>query len=207
MQANLRSLFAGKREAAEVPAKRGPGRPPKVSKMEEAEKPDEVLEALRSMPDNPEDYDERLRVRHRKRKADTMEAGEAPGSSSQALVEAFEKPLSALKMPGCEERSSKHEGPQVKLMLCKWFAKKLEEIGGSDEMKEVLLQAVAEQWGVPRFEVVGILENEEKWKAQCKDRGVSAEGLRRGEAQLLQFLRKSLGCKGDACRAKGGGKG
>jgi transposase len=35
MQSHLRSLFAGKREAVELPAKRGPGRPPKVRKKEE----------------------------------------------------------------------------------------------------------------------------------------------------------------------------
>ena len=68
MQANLRSLFAGKREAVELPPKRGPGRPPKRKREEEDEQPDEVLEALQSIPDQPEAYDERLRVRHRKRK-------------------------------------------------------------------------------------------------------------------------------------------
>ena len=146
MQANLRSLFAGKREAVEVPAKRGPGRPPKVRKREEEdEQPDEVLEALQSMPDDHQAYDERLRLRHRKRKAGSMEGG--PRSCSQALVEASEKPLSALRMPGGEERSSRHEGPQVKLRLCQWFEKTLEELGGSEEMHEVLLGAVAEKWG------------------------------------------------------------
>ena len=119
MQANLRSLFAGKREAVEVPAKRGPGRPPKVRKREEEdEQPDEVLEALQSMPDDHQAYDEeRLRLRHRKRKADAIAAGEDPGSCSQALAEACEKPLAALRMPGGIERSSRHEGPQVKLRL------------------------------------------------------------------------------------------
>ena len=86
MQANLRSLFAGKREAVEVPAKRGPGRPPKVRKREEEdEQPDEVLEALQSMPDDHQEYDERLRLRHRKRKADALEGGEHPGSCSRTL--------------------------------------------------------------------------------------------------------------------------
>ena len=83
---NLRSLFAGKREAAEVPPKRGPGRPPKVRKREEEdEQPDALVEALRSMPDHQEAYDERLRLRHRKRKADALEGGEHPGSCSRTL--------------------------------------------------------------------------------------------------------------------------
>ena len=59
MQSNLRSLFAGKLEAAELPPKRGPGRPPKVRKREEeVEQPDELVEALRSVPDQPDAYDE-----------------------------------------------------------------------------------------------------------------------------------------------------
>ena len=68
MQVNLRSLFAGKREAAEVPAKRGPGRPPKVRKREEEEEQsDPLVEALQSMPGSSEAYDERLCVRRRKK--------------------------------------------------------------------------------------------------------------------------------------------
>ena len=58
-------MFAGKREAVELPPKRGPGRPSKVRKKEEEE--DEVLEALQSRPDGHEAYDEQLRSR-RKRK-------------------------------------------------------------------------------------------------------------------------------------------
>jgi hypothetical protein len=63
MQSNLRSLFAGKREAVELPAKRGPGRPPKVRKKEEeTEQPDELVEALQSLPDHHQASDERLRL-------------------------------------------------------------------------------------------------------------------------------------------------
>ena len=87
MQANLRSLFAGKREAVEVPAKRGPGRPPKVRKREEEdEQREEVLEALQSMPDDHKAYDERLRLKHRKRKADNMQAGGEDRSSRTSAL-------------------------------------------------------------------------------------------------------------------------
>ena len=207
MQSNLKSLFAGKREAVELPPKRGPGRPPKVRKREEEdEQPDAVVEALQSMPDQPEAYDERIRMRDRKRRADTMEAGEAPGSAAIALVEAAGMPISELRMPGSIERSSKHEGPQVKLRLCKWFEQTLEQLGGSDEMYEILADAVAEKWEVPRFEIVRILRNKAKWEAQCEDRGVTPKGLKRDEAQLPQYLRKSMRGKGEVKRAKGGGR-
>ena len=45
MQTNLKSLFAGKREAAEVPPKRGPGRPPKVRERENAAEESDVVVA------------------------------------------------------------------------------------------------------------------------------------------------------------------
>ena len=64
----MRSLFAGRHEAAEVPPKRGPGRPPKVRKENVEEERDVVAEALQDNPGHREAYDERLRVRHRKRK-------------------------------------------------------------------------------------------------------------------------------------------
>ena len=57
MQCNLKAMFAGKREAVELPPKPRMGRPPKVrNKEEEAETPDPVLEALQSRPDQPEAY-------------------------------------------------------------------------------------------------------------------------------------------------------
>ena len=207
MQVNLRSLFAGKCVAAEAPPKRGPGRPEKVrTREEDDEQPDPVVAALQSMPDQPEAYDERLRVRHRKRKAESMEGGEVPGSRALSLFQASGKPLSELRMPGGIERSSKHEGPQVKLRLCKWFEKRLEELGGSDEMHEVLLGAVAQKWAFPRFENVRILRKKAKWQAQCDERGVTAKGLRKDEVQLPQFLRKSMRGKGEVKRAKGAGR-
>ena len=63
----MKALFAGRREAVEVPPKRGPGRPPK-QKNEEEEKPDVLVEALREIPDQAEAYDERLHQWRRKRK-------------------------------------------------------------------------------------------------------------------------------------------
>ena len=181
-----RSLFAGKREAAEVPAKRGPGRPPKVRKREEEEdqQPDPLLEALLlSMPGETEAYDERLRVSRHKRKAE-----EAPGSCSRALLEVSGNAWADLRMPGSIERSCKQEGPQVSLRLCKWFEEKLEELSGSGEMHELLLGAVAEKWQAARFQIVGILRDQAKWQAQCLARGVSVEGLMRDEAQMPQYL-------------------
>ena len=107
MQVNLKSLFAGRYEAAEEEPKRGPGRPVKVRKKEEEDQePDAMVEALQSMVEQPEEYDERLRLRHRKRKAGMMGTSEASGSCARALAEAIEKPvsesrvLSGLRMPG-----------------------------------------------------------------------------------------------------------
>ena len=206
MQTNLRSLFAGKREVVEVAPKRGPGRPPKAAKQDEApEEPDVVLQALESMPDQHEAFDEHLRMRHRKRKADTM-LGQDAGPLGEALVEATGSSLGELRIPGSELRSSKHEGPQVKLRLCKWFRKKHEGLGGSDGAHEMLLKAVAERWAVPRAEILRILKNEGTWKEQCDARGVTADGMQKDEAHLPRYLRKSKRSKGTAVRAQGGGK-
>ena len=180
MQSKLRSLFAGKREAVELPAKRGPGRPPKLRKREEAaEMPDEWVEALQSVPDQPEAYDEHLSVRRRKR------------MPSVALEEAAGKPVAHLRMPGSSERDSKHEGPQVRLRLCNWFEKTLEDLGGSDESRGALLTAVAERWGVTWGEVSKILRNKAKWQEQCEARGVTDSALKMDEAHLPRYLRTS----------------
>ena len=93
-------MFAGKREAVELPAKRGPGRPPK-QREEEVEEPDAVLEAVRNMPDQPEAYDEHLGVRHRKRLRE--EEVEAP---LKALLEASGETVGGLRMPGAELRDN-----------------------------------------------------------------------------------------------------
>ena len=58
----------------------------------------------------------------------------------------------------------------MKLRLCKWFEKTLEQLGGSDETHEMLLGAVVEKGGVPRFDIVRILRNKAKWEAQCEER-------------------------------------
>jgi hypothetical protein len=88
--------------------------------------PDVVLEAVQNMPDHPEAYDERLRLRHRKRKFESID-DEVEGSNVIALSEAAGKSVAELRMPGTQARDSSHEGPQVKLRLCKWFEKTHEE--------------------------------------------------------------------------------
>ena len=72
-------MFAGKREAVELPPKPRLGRPPKAMRKEmkkqeeEVEMPDVVLEALLHMEERPEAYYERLPVRRRRRTADCMD--------------------------------------------------------------------------------------------------------------------------------------
>ena len=166
MQSKLRALFAGKREAAEAPAKRGPGRPPKVRERPADERPDAVLEALQSsMPDQLEAYDERLRLRHRKRKFESL-LDEEVRSHTDALLKAEGAPLSELRMPGSRARDSTREGPQVRLRLCKWIQKRLEGLGGTDEAWNLLVNAAAEQWGFSRGDILRILKHEDRWKEQ-----------------------------------------
>ena len=90
MQANLRSLLAGKREAVELPPKRGPGRPPKRKRDEEKELPDEVLQALRSIQEHHEAYDEHivLSQRWRTMRRRRMLDGEGSRSIAAAWIEA-----------------------------------------------------------------------------------------------------------------------
>ena len=211
MQSNLRALFAGKREAAEVPAKRGPGRPPKKRERPADEQPDAALEALKSLPDQPEAYEERLRVRARKRK---LEAGgelnhsmRVAGKHVKALSEASGEPISSMRIPGgTRERDSLQEGPQVRLRLCKWMHKRHEALGGTDEAWDLLVHALAEQWGCTRPAILRILKDEAKWQEQCEARGVGAQGLQRDQAQLPRYLRKSRRCTGEVKRAGGGRK-
>ena len=205
MQTNLKSLFAGKREAVEVPPKRGPGRPPKLRESTAVEQTDAVVEALQSIPDQHEAYDERLRLRHRKRKfASTLD--EPLGSHLQALTDMAETSGAELRMPGSQARDSSHEGPQVRLRLCNWVQKTHEDLGGTDEVWDVVVNAVAEKWGLQRADIVRILKNRDKWVQQCEARGVTATGLKQEEAHLPRYLRKSKFCKGDVKRAKGGGR-
>ena len=193
MQSNLRLLFAGKREAVEVQPKRGPGRPPKVRKKED-EAPDEVLEKLHSMPHA---YDEQLRIGRKRKAAD---------AAVRDLEEAAGKSLADLRMPCSFERSSAREGPQVKLQLCAWFDKTLEDLGGSDEMRKMVLSGIGDRWNVPVREVERILRKKAVWAQQCEDRGVNADGLKKDEAHLPRYLRKSKRCVGVVSRAKGGGR-
>ena len=174
MQRDLRALFDGKVVAAVLPAKRGPGRPPKVKRereeREEDDERDEALEALESMVDDHQGFDEHMRPRKpQKRKAFAVRTGERPGSCSECLAEVCQQPFAALRMPGAVERTCAHEGPQVKLRMCEWFRKTLLTIGGTEEMRGVLLGAVAEKWGIARFEVVGILSIEKSGRHDVRN--------------------------------------
>ena len=205
MQSNLKSLFAGKREAVELPPKRGPGRPPKKKEVEE--QPDELAEALREIPDQPEAYDEHLRMRHRKRKfEDTIQDEVVEQPMMTALVEASGQTVAQLKMPGDVRRDSVHEGPQMKLRLCKWARKTHEAMGGTHGDLDIVVSAIAERWGMTEAEIRKILGQEGKWKEQCEERGVNEHGLKRDEAHLPRFLRKSVRGKGKVTRAKGAGR-
>ena len=117
---------------------------------------------------------------------------EVDGRSTTVLAEAAGKTVAQLMMPGSQERDSAREGPQVKLRLCKWFEKNHVDLGSSDETHEVMVNAVAEAWGVPRWEIVRILKHKERWLRQCEDRGVNEQGLRRDESHLPRYLRKSV---------------
>ena len=206
MQCNLKAMFAGQREAVELPPKPRLGRPPKVrNKEEETVTPDALLEALLSLPGQPEAYDEHLRVRQYKRKADCM-VDESIGKCTAALVDVSGKSIGDLRMPGSIARDSSHEGPQVKLKLCKWVAKTLEDIGGGDELLEVIMRAIAERWNLSVRVVKQILEDQAKWQKQCEARGVNENGLLRDEAHLPRYLRKTNRGRGKVTRAKGGGR-
>jgi len=198
MQTNLKSLFAGKREVVQVPSKRGPGRPPKVREQADEEQ-DVVLQALQQQGDQLEAYDRHMVVRWQKRKLRGSDA-------LQALSEAAGKPLSELRIPGTVERSSRHEGPQVRLALCEWMEKTHEAIGGTAEAWEIVVVAVAEDWCVSRPEVMRIFENRGKWRQQCEERGVTAHGLRQEQAHIPRYLRASQRGRGKVVRAKGGGR-
>ena len=111
----MRALFAGKVEAVVLPAKRGPGRPPKVKRereeREEDDERDEALEALRSMAEDHQGFDERLRPwKPQKRRAAYVRTGERPGYCSAVLAEVCEVPVAALRMPGAAERTCRHGG-------------------------------------------------------------------------------------------------
>ena len=115
MQSNLKALFAGKREAAELPPKRGPGRPPKQKNEEEEEKPDVLVEALREIPAQAEAYDERLHQWRRKRKLGESFDESLQDDVATALVEAAgASSVAELRIPGARRRDSAREGASGK---------------------------------------------------------------------------------------------
>ena len=147
-----------------------------------------MVEVLQSVPDQPEAFDEQLRVRHRKRRVDCLQS-EVDGPFTIVLAEAAGKTVAQLSMPGSQVRDGTHEDPQAKLRLCKWFEKTCVDLGSSDETHEVMLNAAAEAWGVSRPAIVRILKNKERWLRECEGRGVSAGGLSRAESHLPRYLR------------------
>jgi len=200
MQTNLKSLFAGKREVIEVAPKRGPGRPRKIREQAD-EEPDAVLLAVENQANQPEAYEVDLRgVRNEQRRRWSR------ATSMQVHCEAAGKPVSELRMPGCTQRSNRHEGPQKKLALCLWMHKMQEDIGGTDEAWENVVEAVATVWEISKPDVVRIYEAKDRWQEECEERGVTAHGLKNEEAQLPRYLRKSRFCTGVVSRARGGGR-
>ena len=197
MQSNLKALFAGKREAVELPPKRGPGRPKKVR---EDEAPDEVLEAVRSQALH----------QHESIEAEMLQLAprRSPGKARQAITMLAEAAgmasISEMRMPGAPKR--RNEGPQVRLQLCEWIEETLVGLGGDAEVEKLVFAAVGEQWDMSKDEVIKIFEQREKWKHQCAERGVTAKGLSKSEVQLPRYLRKSKHNKGTVVRAAGGGR-
>ena len=141
MQTNMKSLFAGKREIVEVAPKRGLGRPPKPREQAD-EEPDVVLVAVGNQAQQPEAYDADLALASQKCRRWRSAA------CQQAMCEVVGKSMAELRMPGSSQRSNKHEGPHRKLALCTWMQKIHEDCGGTDEAWELVVGAVAGEWGV-----------------------------------------------------------
>ena len=201
MQSNLKALFAGKREAVELPPPRGPGRP-KKPRQDEAQ--DEALDVALAA------------VRHRALQNESCDPAllqlspmRSPGkvrNASVLLAEAAGKTsIAEMRMPGAMPKR-RNEGPQVKLLLCGWIEKTLVELGGSAESQTLVLAAAGEQWGICMYEVKKIFEQRTRWQLECDERGVTATGAMRDEAHLPRYLRKSRRCNGTVMRAKGGGR-
>ena len=166
MQTNLKALFAGRREVATVPPKRGPGRPPKV-RENTAEEPDVVLSTLQ---DQPEAYAESS-IRGRKKKLHRLQNGVSN------WCESLGKAVGDLRMPGFASREGMHEGPQVKLRLCRWMENYHEAMGGTSEAWDKVVRGVAEAWGDHVADISKIMEQKTTWARQCEERGVGADGL------------------------------
>ena len=92
------------------------------------------------------------------------------------------------------------------MQLIEWLDCVYEALGSTAEAWQQALRAAAEEWDLYVPDVVRIYKNKEKWQAQCAARGVTAHGLRRDEAHLPTYLRKSRRCTGVVMRAKGGGR-
>ena len=199
MQTNLKSLFAGKREIVEVAPKRGPGRPPKPKEQAD-EEPDVVLVAVEKQANQLEAYDTDLTVAPQKCKQWRRDG------SHEALCEALGKSMAELRMPGTSQRNNKQEGPQKKLALCIWMQRTHEDCGGTDEAWQMVVESVATEWDVSKHDVLRIYEAKDRWQHECEERGVSAFGLKKTEAHLPRYLRKSKHCTGVVSRAKGGGR-
>ena len=123
--------------------------------------------------DDHKAYDEQLNS-HRKRKADNQ--------GVTVLVEEVGNTFSQLRMPGAEGRDSAREGPQIKLQLCMGFEKTFEDLGGSEESRELVLRGISSTWNLLVGEVEKIIRKKAVWAQQCEDRGVIAavcRGMRR----------------------------
>ena len=109
MQSNLKALSAGKREAVELPPKRGPGRPKKV-REDEGEGPDQALEAVK---------EHALQREHVEVEMMQLAPKRSPGKlrkASERLAEAVGKAsFGEVRMPGAQVKR-RNEGPQVKLL-------------------------------------------------------------------------------------------
>ena len=205
MQSNLSALFAGRHEAVVEAPRRGPGRPPKkreaLEALEAPEEDDTALGAVRQqlsnraafVPESPhEGKQKRCRV-----------GGEAMKGIEEAL-KGVEGASNLMRVPGkMGQRLAR--GPQLKLQLIHWLNSTYEALGSTSEAWQQVLNAAAETWDMWVPEVVKVYEARATWEAQCAERGVSSHGLRRDEAQLPQYLRKSRRCNGVAMRKKGAG--
>ena len=50
-----------------------------------------------------------------------------------------------LAMPGAKARRA-HDGPQLKLQLCEWVEDTSLNLGGGEEVWDLVLSAAAEEW-------------------------------------------------------------
>lgn len=201
MQSNLRSLFAGKREAVELPKPRGPGRPKKL-RTEEAPAPGVVLEAVAHRMHQHEEVEAQIAPLGERKAAMRLKMS----SVSDSLVEALGvAPAAELRMLGARVLR-RNEGPQVRLQLWEWWEERTQQLGGTAEAEQSLFASVGEQWGLSRKGVEEIPEPKALWEKPCRERGVSSKGLLHNEAQLPKALRTSRRSTGTVMRAKGGGR-